>query len=71
MIEWRPGNVLAVFWPEGQEDAVGEPAILVRSWQGDGSVSLQQKEDSILLHALDIPRLIEVLRRAHKDFIEK
>lgn len=63
----KEGRVRSVIWQEGGDVGIGEPAIVVKYWEGSDLFELKQKENEILVNPETIPDLIKVLRELHKE----
>lgn len=57
-------NDVGVFWPEGSDDSVPEPAVMARLLE-DG-IELRREDNSIFVAACDFDEFRKFLREAQK-----
>lgn len=59
-------NIHAVIWQDA-EDGPGEPAAVIKYYDGSLLIEIKQESSEVLLNHSSIPALIRELRKLHKE----
>lgn len=62
----RGKNIRAVIWQDA-EDGLGEPAAVIKYYDGSLLIGIGQESSEVLLNPSSIPALIRELRKLHKE----